>query len=904
MTVRIAGNSHDSLQTGARLWLALSLSLPLGFSVFAQDQTSAEWQVYTNDALFNQLSGAARTRAELHFGKKPPTKEEANGPQSSGWIYQIDGIMPNELIRVPRVNNPGEDTTSQDTQSETTLVVAGTNIVCGFNDSALYTGSGTHFTGWSTSSDNGATWVDRIFLPPNSDGDAGDPTMAYSTRTGTLLFGTLSLNFSVTQDLPVFRSTDNGVTFTGPVQGSPGYSSATGNMDKEWLTCDNFPGVPGSGYGNFYLFWRNFASGGGMTLTVSTNDGASFGPAPGILVDANANDQGASVLVGPDHSVYCFWFDSTTLPAHIFMRKSANFGASFGPVVTVTALNTTGVNGDLALGGYRSNAFPQTDVNPVTGALYIVYPDLLGADHGNIYFRQSTDGGNTWSPAVLVNDDGTTRAQFQPGIACRPDGTGLAVSWYDRRSDPADTLIERWAATATIVGNVVTFNPNFRLSPQFPPVFGVDAAVNSVYMGDYDKLAADNNYFYTTWGDNRDQSIAVPNRKNANIRFARFGMNDRVLAPSLSISSVSVIGGNGNGIIDLNECNDLVVALNNTGGTTATNVSVSLSTSTPGVVLIQPTALFPDIPLGGPRTNLTNFKISTSPCYTCGTPIIINATLNYVGGSDSGSFSPPVTTSGYTVTSATGATIVPGVTDSGNHADDGTTPITLPFAYNFYGTTYSNATLCSNGNIQFNSVNTAYINAPLPAAGFSDAIFPHWDDLMTSMPAGTGIFISTNGVAPNRIFNIEWRASYYPGSVLLNFEARLFESQQRVDFIYGNLNGTGASATVGIQHGNAFTQYEYNAGGLSQGLQLIFQAGSCASGGGQCGPIISPPYLSGNTFGFSFPTANCGTYTVQYKNNLDDASWQTAQIFPGDGAVKIFTTPASTAHQFYRVQVQ
>jgi len=268
------------------------------------------------------------------------------------------------------------------------------------------------------------------------------------------------------------------------------------------------------------------------------------------------------------------------------------------------------------------------------------------------------------------------------------------------------------------------------------------------------------------------------------------------------------------------------------------------------------------------------------------------------------SFTPAVTTSGYTVTSTTGASIVPGTTDSGNHADDGTTSISLPFTYNFYGINYNSASLCSNGNIQFNTVNTAYVNACLAATGFSDAIYPHWDDLRTDTPAGTGIFTSTTGVPPNRIFNIEWRASYYSSGLALNFEVRLYEGQQRLDVIYGNLNGNGSSATVGIQHGTSFTQYECNTGGLSTGQQLTFQAGSCTSAGGQCAPTMSPPYLSGSTFGFTFQTVNCGTYTVQYKNNLDDASWQTAQAFPGDGSVKTFNTPASTAHQFYRLLVQ
>jgi hypothetical protein len=573
----------------------------------------------------------------------------------------------------------------------------------------------------------------------------------------------------------------------------------------------------------------------------------------------------------------------------------------------VTLLVTSGVNGDLALGGYRSNVFPQLAVNPVTGALYIVYPDILGADHGNINFRQSIDGGSTWSAPVTVNDDGTTRAQFQPGIACRPDGTGLAVSWYDRRSDAADTLIERWATTATISpANVVTFNQNFRLSPQFPALFGVDPVINSVYMGDYDQLAADNNYFYTSWADNRDQSTAVPARKNANVRFARFGMNDRFLAQSLSLVSATVVGGNGNGLIDIDECNNLNVVIRNDGGATATNVNVTLTTSTPGVTLVQSTSSYPDLASLATGTNLTSFKISTSPCFVCGTPVSINGLFSYVGGADPGSFNLPVTSSGYSVTSSSGASIVPGVTDIGNHTDDGTTTIALPFSYSFYGTLYNSAALCSNGNIQFNTVNTAYSNGCLPASGFTDAIYAHWDDLRTDGTGG-GIFTSTTGVAPNRIFNIEWRAIYYGTTTTLNFEARLYEGQQRFDVIYGNLNGTGSSATVGSQHGATSTSYECNAGGLSAGQQLTFQATTCSGAGGQCpaaAPTIPAPSISGGNFTFSFATESCRTYNVQYKTNIDDATWLLAQSFAGDGTTKVFSTLVASAHQYYRLQVQ
>ena len=42
----------------------------------------------------------------------------------------------------------------------------------------------------------------------------------------------------------------------------------------------------------------------------------------------------------------------------------------------------------------------------------------------------------------------------------------------------------------------------------------------------------------------------------------------------------------------------------------------------------------------------------------------------------------------YTITEGTD-TIVPGDTDTGNHSDDGDTPVTLPFSFQLYDQTYN-----------------------------------------------------------------------------------------------------------------------------------------------------------------------------------------------------------------------
>src|SRR5439155_7828913 len=194
---------------------------------------------------------------------------------------------------------------------------------------------------------------------------------------------------------------------------------------------------------------------------------------------------------------------------------------------------------------------------------------------------------------------------------------------------------------------------------------------------------------------------------------------------------------------------------------------------------------------------------------------------------------PATTPCNYVFTFSSG-TIVPGTDDTGNHTDDGTTFISLPFNVQIYDQTFISARVSSNGNLQFNSLNNSLSNVCLPTTTMNWAIFPHWDDLRTDQvgsgcsayPGGVcGVFTSTSGSTPNRIFNIEWRTVYFgPNTSRANFEVRLFESDNHFELVYGEIAGTGSSATVGVQRdtGSLFAQYECNtAGSLTPGFRLI-----------------------------------------------------------------------------------
>jgi N-acetylneuraminic acid mutarotase len=168
----------------------------------------------------------------------------------------------------------------------------------------------------------------------------------------------------------------------------------------------------------------------------------------------------------------------------------------------------------------------------------------------------------------------------------------------------------------------------------------------------------------------------------------------------------------------------------------------------------------------------------------------------------------PPEVSDYVVTTFSGASIVPGTTDIGNHCDDCITTISLPFPVQFYDHVFTSANVFSDGNLQFTS-SGGFLSGCIPDASISDVIAPYWTDLYTANAAsGQGIFTSISGTAPNRIFNIEWRAAFCcgDGSPTENFEVRLYENQLRIDIIYGMTSGFGGVG-IGVQRETGLCHY-------------------------------------------------------------------------------------------------
>ena len=97
--------------------------------------------------------------------------------------------------------------------------------------------------------------------------------------------------------------------------------------------------------------------------------------------------------------------------------------------------------------------------------------------------------------------------------------------------------------------------------------------------------------------------------------------------PVLSVLSNTLSGGNGNGMIDPDECNNLNVLVTNSGSAAATTVQGILSSLTPGVVIGKSIASYPNIGAGQSALNETAFTVSTEPSFICGTTVNLQLVL-------------------------------------------------------------------------------------------------------------------------------------------------------------------------------------------------------------------------------------------------------------------------------------
>ncbi len=169
---------------------------------------------------------------------------------------------------------------------------------------------------------------------------------------------------------------------------------------------------------------------------------------------------------------------------------------------------------------------------------------------------------------------------------------------------------------------------------------------------------------------------------------------------------------------------------------------------------------------------------------------------------------------------------ISGVGTELNLGDDEAVEVTLPFDFDFYGTTNNTVNISSNGYLTFDDNGTEYSNSPITDSyNLSNFIAPFWDDLN---PAHGGSIYHHYDSAGDRFIVQYQDVARYEVEGSLTFQA-ILNSDGSIVYQYNNLEAAVNSATVGLENpdGDAGLQIVHNNNNdespyLENGLAIRF----------------------------------------------------------------------------------
>ena len=265
------------------------------------------------------------------------------------------------------------------------------------------------------------------------------------------------------------KSRDSGRTFganvrVNDVPGTAGLFGATVALDRQnrahvvWF--DNRDG-------DYDIYYADESDrGDGFTPAVRVNDDKANPVEADVFGEgerAGSADLAFQTLpclaVDANGVIYVAWQDYRRNQADIYVAKSTDGGQTFS--------RNLRVNDDI---GRAGQLYPSLAID-ARGILYLAWHDFRKGNQ-DIYFSRSTDGGQTFSRNIRVNDDPGTDGQFNPSLGVDAEGT-VYLAWHDLRDGNADIYF----AKSTDGGR--NFTPNRRLNDdrgdayQFHPSLGV-----------------------------------------------------------------------------------------------------------------------------------------------------------------------------------------------------------------------------------------------------------------------------------------------------------------------------------------------------------------------------------------------------------------------------------------------
>jgi hypothetical protein len=316
--------------------------------------------------------------------------------------------------------------------------------------------------GYGYTTDGGLTWHAGKVDPGVFH---SDPVLDFDAQ-GKFFYMAATIDFTIGQIVTqLFASTDQGATWGPPVPAFGG--------DKEWMAIDRTQG-PGRGY--IYETWADPGFSRSVDGGQSFQTPISVPPSP-IFGTLDVGADGTVYLIGASFDLNSFSVSRSTnakiaAQTPTFTTVPVNLGGAM-----VFPGNNGAPNYDGLFGQPWIVADPRiSQMNRVYALCSVKTP----TDPMDVMFVRSTDGGQTWSSPVRVNDDPGHRAyQWFGTMSVAPDGRIDAV-WNDTRGSGDKTKSALFYAYSNDGG--LTWSPNVQVSPVWDSSLGWHPATK---IGDY-----------------------------------------------------------------------------------------------------------------------------------------------------------------------------------------------------------------------------------------------------------------------------------------------------------------------------------------------------------------------------------------------------------------------------------
>ena len=233
----------------------------------------------------------------------------------------------------------------------------------------------------------------------------------------------------------------------------------------------------GIGNDNVYQAWSLAAGCCGLDLFNRSTDGADSFEQP---VPFPSPPLWGTLAIGLEGEVYTVGIQAIPLNPYkiLFVRSTNAQNAKQIPVFDMTKIVDLGgsilFQEDPNPGGLGGQVWVTIDTSegPNRGNIYLLSSiNPLSADSADVMFARSTDGGNSWSKAIRINDDALDNGAYQwfGTMSIAPNGR-LDVIWNDTRNSGQPNLSTLYYSTSDDGG--LTWTQNIPLSPEFDSWLG------------------------------------------------------------------------------------------------------------------------------------------------------------------------------------------------------------------------------------------------------------------------------------------------------------------------------------------------------------------------------------------------------------------------------------------------